>query len=198
MRSIRACHLAFLLALTATVAACSSTPEPSSAVRNDSTPAARADASPAEVLGEKPALVGKIQHVSLYPVPNNPKDLAVSLIVMVGNSGAPSTVRGWSLEVSSPNRPIDVAEPVHISGNVVLPGTDGPKVDLNKEDLVLKTADARIAKNSHVRGILTFVLSGTSEAEVSKNNTTFTVQFEDSQGKNYSTPRAVVGANAKR
>jgi hypothetical protein len=198
MRSSRSRHLLILLAITATIAACSSTPEPSPAVRNGSTPAMRADASPTAVTAEKPALVGKIQHVSLYPVPNNPKDLAVSLIVMVGNSGAPSTVKGWSLEVSSPNRPIDVAEPIHISGNVVLPGTDGPMVDLDKEDLVVKTATASVPKNSHVRGILTFVLSRTSEAEVSKNNSSLTVHFEDSQGKVYSTPKAVVGTKAKR
>src|ERR1043166_5205543 len=37
--------------------------------------------------------------VSLYPLPNRREDLAVTLMVSVRNSGAPSVAQGWKLEV---------------------------------------------------------------------------------------------------
>ena len=52
--------------------------------------------------GERPMLIARIDTVSIYPVPGNPQDSAVSLMVSVGNAGFPSTVQGWSLEVAIP------------------------------------------------------------------------------------------------
>jgi len=40
-----------------------------------------------------------------------------------------------------------------------MPGTNGQKVDLGKEDLVLKTAQVPISNGARVKGVLTFVLS---------------------------------------
>jgi len=79
-----------------------------------------------------------------------------------------------------------------------MPGTNGTKVDLAKEDLVLKTAQVPIAKGARVNGILTFVLSKASESELSNNNTSLTLHFNDSQGNRYQTPRIVIGAKAPR
>jgi hypothetical protein len=132
----------------------------------------------------------------MYPVPNHREDLAVSLVVFIRNSGSPSTAQGWSLEVSPSRHVPTVVEPVHVSGFVDMPGTKGTKVDLAKEDLVLKTAQVPIAKGSPVKGILTFVLSKTSQSEVSNNNTSFTLHFKDSQGNPYQTPKSVIGGKA--
>jgi len=129
----------------------------------------------------------------MYPVPNHSEDLAVSLVVSVGNTGSPSTVQGWNLEVNSPQRSIPRVEPVHVSGYVDMPGTRNRKIDLDKEDLVLKTAQVPIAKGARINGILTFVLSKTSESELSNNQTSFTIHFKDSQGNPWKTPKSVIG-----
>lgn len=129
----------------------------------------------------------------MYPVPNHREDLAVSLVVSVGNTGSPSTVKGWNLEVSGPGRSIPNTEPVHVSGVVDMPGTRNRKIDLDKEDLVLKTAQVPIAKGARINGILTFVLSKTSESEISNNQTSFTIHFKDSQGNPWQTPKSVIG-----
>jgi hypothetical protein len=152
-----------------------------------------------KVVAEKPSLAGRIENVSIYPVPSHREDLAVSLVVFVRNSGAPSLAQGWNLEVKSPSRRVPtVLEPVHVSGYVDMPGTNGTKVDLSKEDLVLKTAQLSIAKGARVNGILTFVLSKTSERDVSNNNTSLTVHFKDSQGNPYQTPKSVIGGKATK
>ena len=142
---------------------------------------------------ERPLLAGRIESMSLYPVPNHREDLAVSLVVSVGNTGSPSTVQGWNLEVTSSGRSIPNVEPVHVSGLVDMPGTVNKKIDLDKEDLVLKTAQVPIAKGARINGILTFVLSKTSEGDLSNNRASFTVHFKDSQGNPSQTPKSVIG-----
>ena len=149
------------------------------------------DSKPA---AEKPSLAGLIEHVSMYPVPNRPEDLAVSLVVSVRNAGSPSTAQGWSLEVTSPGRPPVTTEAVHVSGQVEMPGSNGKKIDLAKEDLVLKTAQIPIAQGARVNGVLTFVLAKTSESVLSNNSTALAVRFKDSQSNQYQTPKSVIGA----
>ena len=152
-----------------------------------------------EVVAEKPSLSGHIENVSIYPVPGRREDLALSLVVFVRNSGAPSIAQGWNLEVKSTSgRVASVVEPVHISGHVEMPGTNGTKVDLSKEDLALKTAPVAIAKGARVHGILTFVLSKTSESDVSNNNTSLILHFKDSQGNPYQVPKSVIGGKATK
>jgi len=146
---------------------------------------------------EKPLLVAVIDHVSMYPVPNRREDLAFSLVVSASNAGAPSTVRDWSLLVNSPGSHA-VLEPVHINGLVEMPGSDGKKVDLGKEDLVLKTEQAPIAKGSSVSGILTFVLPKTSEQELARTRASFILHFKDSQGNAYQTRRVIIGEKLAR
>ncbi len=65
---------------------------------------------------------------------------AVSLMVSVGNAGFPSTVQGWSLDVSSLGQAFTSVGPVHINGVVDAPGKLRTKIDLDKEDLAVKTA----------------------------------------------------------
>ena len=149
-----------------------------------------------QIVVERPFLAGLIESVSMYPVPNRSEDLAVSLIVSVGNTGSPSTVQGWNLEVNSPGRSIPNVEPVHVSGYVDMPGTRNRKIDLDKEDLVLKTARVPIAKGARIDGILTFVLSKMSESELSNNRSSFTIHFKDSQGNPSQTPKSVIGVKA--
>src|SRR5436190_17435413 len=48
---------------------------------------------------EKPSLSCRVENVSLYPVPNSPENLSLSLIVSVQNSGAPTTVQDWKLTI---------------------------------------------------------------------------------------------------
>jgi hypothetical protein len=158
-------------------------------------PSTQADSKP---VGERPLLTGLIEHVSLYPVPNRREDLAVSLVVSVRNAGSPSTAQGWSLEVTSPGRPPTTAAAVHVNGLVEMPGSNGTKVDLAKEDLVLKTATVPIVKDARVNGILTFVLPGTSERILSNNNSSLVIHFKDSQSNLYQTPKSVIGTKAAR
>jgi|GEM_PF-2155984 len=147
---------------------------------------------------EKPDLGGLIEHVSMYPVPNQKDDLAVSVVVTVRNSGLASTSHNWTLEVTSPGQPPTTVAAVHVNGKVEMPGTNGAKVDLGKEDLVLKTAGVPIAKGASVKGILTFVLAKTSESSLSNNNTTLVVHFKDSQGNSYQTPKSIIGGKAAK
>jgi hypothetical protein len=89
-------------------------------------------------------------------------------------------------------------EAVHVNGQVEMPGSNGQKVDLAKEDLVLKTAQAPIAKDARVNGVLTFVLAKTSESILSNNHTSLTVYFKDAQSNQYQTPRSVIGVNGAK
>jgi hypothetical protein len=160
-------------------------------------PSAKVDhvaSSGATPTGEKPALSAQIQSVSMYPVPNRREDLAVSLVVSVKNSGVASIANRWNLEVvaSDPSIPSGV-EPVHVTGVVDLPGTVNKKVDLGKEDLMVKTADSPISNGRMIEGVLTFVLPKTSENELVTNNTNFILHFRDSTGSAYQTPKIVVG-----
>ncbi|MDX6576279.1 MAG: hypothetical protein QOE96_2232 [Blastocatellia bacterium] len=188
--------LVITLAILALVlGGCRTSPRPDT--KRDPSIATKAEPD-SKVVADTPSVVGLIENVSMYPVPNHQQDLAVSLVVSVRNAGALSTAQGWSLEVSSPSRRVPtVVEPVHVSGYVEMPGTNGTRVDLAKEDLVQKTAQAPIAKGTRVKGILTFVLSKTSEDELSNNHTSFTVHFKDSQSNPYQTPKSVIGGKAQ-
>ena len=184
-----------LASLASILGGCGTTQRPDT----KTAPTIQTNTAPDLAAAEKPSLAGQIENVSIYPVPGHREDLAVSLVVFVRNSGAPSIAQGWNLEVKSPSRRVpSVVEPVHVSGYVEMPGTNGTKVDLSKEDLVLKTAQVSIAKGARVDGILTFVLSKTSESEVSNNNTSLTLHFKDSQGNPYQTPKGVIGGKATK
>ena len=135
-----------------------------------------------------------IENVSLYPVPNNRQDLAVSLVVSMNNSGEASTAKGWTLEIDSPDPTVPSGlTPVHVNGVVELPGTAGRKVDLGKEDLALKTSESSIGTNARVDGVLTFVLPKTTERELANNSTNLVLHFKDSAGNAYQTDKAVIG-----
>jgi hypothetical protein len=135
----------------------------------------------------------KIENVSLYPVPSNSRDLAISVVVTVSNSGGAGVAQGWALSVNCPTRTdLKSAEPVHINGVVDMPGFGG-QVDLGKEDLVLKSKQAPIASGHPLKGILTFVLPHTSTKELSNNGTTMAISFKDDRGSSYQTPPATIG-----
>jgi len=166
-------------------------------IQPDTTVAANTQTTPRTDV-EKLALKGQIEHVSMYPVPNRAADLAVSLVVSLRNAGSPTTAQGWSLEVTSPGKPPATVAAVHVNGQVEMPGSNGRKVDLATEDLVLKTAKVPIAQGASINGILTFVLARTSEQVLANSNTSFTVHFKDAQGNSYQTPKSVIGAKAAK
>ena len=142
-------------------------------------------------------LIARIDTVSIYPVPNNTQDSAVSLMVSVGNTGFPSTVQGWSLEVSSLGQTFTAVGPVHINGVVDAPGKLGTKIDLDKEDLAVKTARNPVARDSHVNGVLTFLLKDTRENKLAAKGTSLILHFDDSQGYSYLTSKGVIGTKKK-
>jgi len=146
----------------------------------------------------RPLLAGRIDNVSLYPVPNNASDLAISLVVSVTNAGEPAVAQNWKLEVNSPGgqEPI-VVEPVHVSGVVDKPGGQGQKVDLAKEDLAIKATRTSITAKDRLTGILTFMLKETSESKLASNNTRLAVHFKDQQGNSYQSPQVALGAKPK-
>jgi hypothetical protein len=138
-----------------------------------------------------------VQDLSLYPVPNNSENLAVSLIVSVHNSGAPTVVQDWKLAIQSPGRAdLGSLEPVHVNGVVEMPGAKGARVDLAKEDLVLKSKQTALTKGADVKGVLTFVLPKTSAQDLSNNKSTFVLYLKDNQGGTFQTRRALIGVKA--
>jgi hypothetical protein len=163
----------------------------------NTTPAA-VNQTNSEVAGTVPrktaSLSAEIENVSLYPVPNNPRDLAVSLVVTVRNTGSPANADKWTLVVNSPNRetPLTV-DPVHVNGLIEMPGRPGVKVDIGKEDLALKSKETPITKGAPLNGILTFVLPGVSAKDISNNSSSLVVHFRDSDGGSYQTLKATVG-----
>ena len=146
----------------------------------------------------RPLLAARVDSVSLYPVPNNPQDLAISLVVSVTNAGEAGMAQNFRLEVNSPGgqEPIMV-EPVHVSGVVDMPGGAGQKVDLATEDLAIKAAKTSITTKDRLTGILTFVLKETSESKLSTSNTRLVVHFKDQQGNSYQSPQVALGAKPK-
>ena len=147
---------------------------------------------PNKQVAEKSGLAGLIKSVSLYQVPDHRGDLAISLVVSIHNVGAPDRVQGWTLEVSSPGAGVPTGlDPVHVNGVVELPGRN-KSVDLAKEDLTVKSADA-IGRGSQLEGVLTFVLRGTDERALNHNSSSLVLHFKDSQGNSYQTPRTYIG-----
>jgi hypothetical protein len=115
----------------------------------------------------------------------------------VGNAGFPSTVQGWSLEVTSPGQTFIATGPVHINGVVDAPGKLGTKIDLDKEDLAVKTARNPVARDSHINGVLTFLLKDTHESKLSTKGTSLILHFDDSQGYSYQTSKGVISTKKK-
>jgi hypothetical protein len=152
---------------------------------------------PTPPAGDRPMLIARIDTVSIYPVPGNAKDSAVSVILSVGNAGFPSTVQGWSLEVTSPGQTFTAVGPVHINGVVDAPGKLGTKIDLDKEDLAVKTARNPVARDSHVNGVLTFLLKDTRESKLPVKGTSLILHFDDSQGYSYQTSTGVISTKKK-
>ena len=146
---------------------------------------------------ERPRLIARIDTVSIYPVPGHTQDSAVSLMVSVGNAGFPSTVQGWSLDVSSLGQAFTSVGPVHINGVVDAPGKLRTKIDLDKEDLAVKTTQDPVARDSHVNGVLTFLLKDTRENRLANNGTGVILHFNDFQGNSYLTSKGVIGTKKK-
>jgi hypothetical protein len=181
-----------LALLTVVCAGCqtSRTPETNSA----STAPANTEAAKQTAV-EKPSLSGKIENISLYPVPNNRANLAVSLVVSVSNTGTSSNAQDWTLAVKTPGRyDLRGLQPVHVNGVVTMPGAAGERVDLDKEDLAIKSKEKAIAKGETLSGILTFVLAKTSATDLSNNNSTLVIHFKDSRGNSYQTGQTTIGA----
>ena len=141
-------------------------------------------------------LIARIDTVSIYPVPGNTRDSAVSLMVSVGNAGFESTVQRWSLEVTSLGQTFNAVGPVHINGVVDAPGKLGTKIDLDKEDLAVKTARNPVARDSHVNGVLTFLLKDTRENKLTKG-TSLILHFDDSHGYSYQTSKGMISTKKK-
>jgi hypothetical protein len=185
-------RLAALALLALVSLSCRTTTTPGT---NSASPAPSGTEASKQAAVEKPSLSGQIENLSLYPVPNNPKNLAVSLVVSVTNAGASSNAEDWTLAVNTPGRQdLRGIQPVHVNGVVTMPGTAGKKVDLDKEDLVIKSKDTPVAKGAKLTGILTFVLAKTSAADLSTSNSSLVIHFKDSQGGSYQTARATIGA----
>jgi hypothetical protein len=188
-------QLLFVPTLSIMVLAGACRTSPPSEIKTDPSAKTESNSKVAEQPAERPLFSGRIENVSMYPVPNKREDLAISLVVSITNAGSSSVAQGWNLEVSSPSRGVPASlEPVHVNGLVEMPGSAGKKVDLGKEDLVLKTAPAAIAKGASVNGILTFVLPRSTESELANNSTRLVLHFKDSQGHSYPTPAVLVGA----
>lgn len=142
----------------------------------------------------RPMLAAVVKSVSLYPVPGQAGNLAISLVVSVSNSALPSTASNWNVEVFSGVQS-ETREPVRVNGVVELPGTSRT-VDLSKDDLAVKTAETPISKTAPVDGVLTFVIPQTSERDLIAKKTSLRVHFKDAAGNSYQTERVVVGKKA--
>ena len=120
--------------------------------------------------------------------------LAVSLVVSVTNDGAAGNADDWTLAVYAPGRfNLRGLQPVHVNGVVAMPGSSGKRVDLDREDLSVKSKDNPITKGKTLTGVLTFILAKTAASDISNNNTSLVLHFKDSQGNSYQTGKATVG-----
>jgi len=157
---------------------------------------ASATTSPADVSrADRPLLFGLVKNVSIYPVPGQSGNVAVSLVISVSNSGVSTNASDWKLEVSSTKRSFS-SEPVHVNGVVEMPGSASKTVDLAKEDLNVKARDNPIGPGKLLEGILTFVLPQTSEKELTEAKASLVLQFKDKPGNSYQTTRVVIGDKA--
>jgi len=199
-------HIFILLCLAGSIVGCSQKETTStSSPTNTAAPTApgiapasgQSSVKPEEHASSVPSFRGLIKNVSLYAVPGRRDDLAISLVVAIANSGAPSVLREWKLDVSSPDKGVPSGlAPVHVNGVVDLPGAEMKTVDLAKEDLMLKTADSPVAAGGQVSGVLTFVLPNTTESQLAHNSTSLVVHFKDLQGRSYWTPKTFIGKKA--
>lgn len=139
-----------------------------------------------------PFLSGNIANLSIYPVPNNTRNVALTVFISVKNVGSPTVAKNWKLVMASGGEEPRELQPVHVNGVVGIPGGEG-QVDLGKEDLALKSKSILLTKGNSLDGVLTFVLADTSEKNLSNNNSSFVVKFEDSQGRLYQTRKYVIG-----
>ena len=139
----------------------------------------------------RPVLTAQVKSVSLYQVPGQPQNLAISFVVSVSNSAVPSAANTWNLEVNTGNK-TETLEPVRVNGVVELPGTKRT-VDLAKDDLAVKTSETPISKSTQVEGVLTFVVPQASETELAANKASLRIHFKDGAGNSYQTDRVVVG-----
>ena len=139
-----------------------------------------------------PFLSGDIANLSIYPVPNNSRNVALTVFMSVKNVGSPTVAQNWKLVLASGSEEPRELRPVHVNGVVGIPGGEG-QVDLGKEDLAVKSKSILLTKGNSLDGVLTFVLADTSEKNLSNNNASFVVKFEDSQGRLYQTRKYVIG-----
>lgn len=117
------------------------------------------------------------------------------MVVAVRNDGATANARDWTLSVEAPGQfDLRGIQPVHVNGIVDLPGTTDKRVDLDKEDLVIKSKDTLIAKGETLTGVLTFVLARTSTADLSNNKATLVLHYKDNHGNSYQTGKMAVGS----
>jgi hypothetical protein len=141
-----------------------------------------------------PSLAGLIRNVSIYPVPNNRKDLAITMVVSLKNEGSTTTAKDWTLEVSGPGQSLPSGlSAVQVSGVVDLPGSQTGKVDLVKDDLVKKSANMPLSQGYQMDGVLTFIMPDTTDKELANRGVQLTVHFQDATGKLYQTPKSIVG-----
>ena len=146
---------------------------------------------------DRPLLFGLIRNVSIYPVPGQSGNSAVSLVISVSNSGVSTYASEWKLEVSSATRSFS-SEPVHVNGVVEMPGSVSKTVDLAKEDLDVKARENPIVPGKPLEGILTFVLPQTSEKELTDTKASLVLQFKDKPGNSYQTTKVVIGDKTRK
>jgi len=183
------------------LSACSNKPQSNSANTQPlqaANPTANATTPPADVPRvDRPLLFGLIRNVSIYPVPGQSGNSAVSLVISVSNSGVSTYASEWKLEVSSAKRSFS-SEPVHVNGVVEMPGSASKTVDLSKEDLDVKARENPIVPGKPLEGILTFVLPQTSEKELTEAKASLVLQFKDKPGNSYQTTRVVIGDKTRK
>jgi len=192
-------QLLTLILLVGLISSCSKNEATTSSSVNTATTSNTSNSAPvAKAPAEGSAFRGVIRNVSLYPVPGHSEDLAMTLVVTIKNSGGPSVLQQWKLDVNSTSKGVPTGvDAVHVSGVVELPGGESKKVDLAKEDLSVKTAETPVTTGTETSGVLSFVLPKTTERQLAQNNTSVMVSFKDSQGHLYWTPKTFIGAKKK-
>src|SRR3982750_3296495 len=100
------------------LSACANKPQPQPQTNNTNPAGAVATPSASNTPRvDRPQLVGLIKNVSIYPVPGQSANVAVSLVVQVSNSGVATNASDWRLEVTSNKRSFSAGlEPVHVNG----------------------------------------------------------------------------------
>jgi hypothetical protein len=133
-----------------------------------------------------PRLSGQIEQVKVGKSSDN-NETQVLIRLSVRNTGAPSIAEGFELAIRSGNFEAHDNPKEIPKDYTLLPVDKSPKITLNPQEMISRTAPNPIARGSLERGWLRFMFTNTQPERIWRPGMKYTVSFADISGKTYST-----------